>query len=107
MNNKMTAVEQRRKEIGLRKVLGASLGGLLMLLSSDFMKWVLAGNLIAWPAAWFFSEHWLNGFAYRIDFPGWILPLAALISVMTAMATVGTQTVRTAMTDPVASLKCE
>lgn len=99
--------EQRTKEIGVRKVLGASVPGIVLLLSREFTKWVLLANVIAWPLAYFFMKNWLQNFAYRIDLgPGSFL-LAAVMALGIASLTVSIQAVRAAQTRPTDALKYE
>ena len=103
------AAEKRTKEIGIRKVLGASTPNLVVILSKEFVLWVLAANLLAWPLAFLAMTQWLQGFAYRIELfsqIGWFV-LAAGMSVAIALITVGFQTVRAALADPVSSLRYE
>jgi putative ABC transport system permease protein len=103
------AAEQRTKEIGIRKVLGASTPGIVRLLSGEFTRLVLAANLLAWPVAYLAMNRWLGGFAYRIELTsqlGWFL-LAGVLSVVVAWLTVGFQSVKAAMADPVRSLRYE
>jgi len=99
--------EKKTKEIGIRKVLGASVGGLVLDLSREFAIWVLVANAVAWPAAYFAAGRWLQGFAYRVS-PG-IEPaaLAAAFSVTVALLAVGYKAVRAARANPVDSLKYE
>ncbi len=99
--------EQRTKEIGVRKVLGASVPEIMRLLSWEFVKGVAFANLIAWPAAYLAMSHWLGNFAYRTDILLWIFPAAAALALLTALMTVSLQTIRAAVTDPVASLRYE
>ena len=99
--------EQRTKEIGVRKVLGASVGGILMLLSKEFSKWVLAGNIVAWPLAYYASNIWLADFAYRTDIGVWPFLTAAVIALIVAVMTVGYRSIRAATTNPVDSLRYE
>jgi putative ABC transport system permease protein len=103
------AAEQRTKEIGIRKVLGASTPGIVRLLSGEFTRLVLAANLLAWPAAYLAMNRWLGGFAYRIDLAsqlGWFF-LAGGLSVVIAWLTVGFQAVKVARTDPIRCLRYE
>jgi putative ABC transport system permease protein len=101
------AAEQRIKEIGIRKVLGASVRGIVGMLTRDFLKLVMAAALIAFPLAWFTMHHWLQDFAYRISISWWIFLIAAAIASLIALVTVSFQAVRAAMTNPVQSLKSE
>jgi putative ABC transport system permease protein len=98
---------QRTKEIGIRKVLGASVGGIVTLLSREFVLLVLAGGLLAVPLAWTASERWLEGFAYRIHPGPGIYILAILTALVVALVSVGWQAVRAATADPVSSLRYE
>jgi putative ABC transport system permease protein len=101
------AAEQRTREIGIRKVLGASVGGIMSLLSRDFLVLVIVSTLIAFPFAWWAMHHWLQGFAYRIDI-GWeVFALAAVLSIGIALLTVSFQAVRAAIANPVKSLRSE
>ena len=100
-------ITQRTKEIGVRKVLGASEGSLLMLLSKDFLRLVLLSNLLAWPLAWWGMQLWLQGFTFRITLSPWFLLLPTLIVFVVAMITVGLQTLRAARANPVHSLRSE
>ncbi|HEY4327321.1 MAG TPA: ABC transporter permease [Mucilaginibacter sp.] len=99
--------EQRSKEIGIRKVLGATVSGITTLLSIDFIKLVFVAIIIASPIAWFAMNKWLEGFAYRITIEWWIFILAALISILIALLTVSFQSVKAALMTPVKSLKAE
>jgi putative ABC transport system permease protein len=99
--------EQRTKEIGIRKVLGASVSGIVLLLSKEFTKWVLIANVIAWPIAYFASRLWLQGFAYRTRLTLTAFVFSAIISISIAIFTVSYQAVRSAVTDPVDSLRYE
>ncbi len=100
-------VIQRTKEIGIRKVLGASVGSILFLLSSDFLKLVVIALLVATPLAWYLMYQWLKDFAYRVDIHWWIFVLSGGIAVLLALITVYVQTVKTALTSPVKSLRTE
>lgn len=100
-------VEERTKEIGIRKVLGASIIGIIKQLSKEFATLVLVANLIAWPLSYYLMSKWLQGFAYRTEIGVWIFLLAGGISLVVALATVGTHTVRAATANPVNSLRYE
>jgi len=101
------AAEQRIKEIGVRKVLGASTLGLTGLLSKDFLKLVLIANGIAFPLAGWVSRQWLNEFAYHIDVEWWVFAVSGIASVAIALATVSYQAIRAASVNPVKSLRAE
>ena len=101
------SVEKRIKEIGIRKVLGASTIGIVALLARDFLKLVLAANVLAWPAAYYFASRWLQNFAYRIPVGAWAFLLAAAIALVVALLTVGYQSIRAAVANPVQSLRYE
>ncbi|MBN1482273.1 FtsX-like permease family protein [candidate division KSB1 bacterium] len=101
------ATEQRTKEIGIRKILGATSGGILGLLSLEFIKLVIIANLIAWPAAWFFMSKWLQNFAYRINMSAWIFLMAGLVALLIALLSVSYQVIRAAAAHPVKSLRYE
>ena len=98
---------KRTKEIGIRKVLGATSSKIAILLSKEFIRWALIANIIAWPIAWYAMNRWLQGFAYRIDIT--ILPfiLSGLIALAIALFTVSFQTIKTATANPAKSLTYE
>jgi len=98
---------QRTKEIGVRKVIGASAGGIVLLLSKDFLQLVGWAFLIAAPLSWFFIDGWLQGFAYRIHFYWWIFAVAGLTAFLIAFATVSFQAIRAALANPIKSLRTE
>ncbi len=99
--------EQRTKEIGIRKVLGASVSNIVSLLSKDFLKLVLIANVIAWPLAWWAMRQWLQDFAYRVEL-GWeIFALAGVAALLIALLTVSYQAIKAAMANPVKSLRTE
>jgi putative ABC transport system permease protein len=99
--------EQRTKEIGIRKVLGASVVSITTLLSKDFLKLVLIAIVIASPIAYYFMDKWLDDFAYKINIEWWIFALAGALAVLIAFLTVGYQSVKAALMNPVKSLKSE
>jgi putative ABC transport system permease protein len=98
---------KRIKEIGIRKVLGASVAGLAGLLSKDFVKLVLLANLLAWPIAWYAMNKWLQNFAYRTDINWWVFALAGGLALFIALLTVSTQAIKAALANPVESLRYE
>jgi len=99
--------ESRTKEIGVRKVLGSTAKEIVLLLSTDFAKWVLLGNLIAWPVAWFGMNMWLQTFAYKTQISFWIFLLAGFIALLVAFITISFRTIKAAIANPVESLKYE
>jgi putative ABC transport system permease protein len=101
------SAEQRIKEMGIRKVLGANLSQIMVLFSKDFLKLVIIAFLIAAPLGWYFMEHWLQDFAYRIDISWWIFALAGMVSIIIAMLTVSYQAMKSARANPVISLRTD
>ncbi len=101
------ATTQRTKEIGVRKVLGASVSNIVMLLSKDFIMLVLIAFAIASPVAWYVMHGWLNDFAYRINISAWIFITAGLLAVFIALATISFQAIKAAIANPVKSLRTE
>ncbi|WP_419800875.1 ABC transporter permease [Mucilaginibacter sp.] len=99
--------EQRTKEIGIRKVLGASVASVTTLLSKDFIKLVLIACVIAFPLSYWAMQKWLQDFAYRITISWWVFVLAAIISLVIALATVSFQAIKAALANPVESLRSE
>lgn len=99
--------ERRKKEVGIRKVLGASTQSVTMLLSRDFIKLVIISLVIASPIAWYFMNEWLQDFAYRVSISWWIFLLAAVITLSIAFVTVSFQAIRAAIANPVKSLRTE
>lgn len=98
---------QRVKEIGIRKVLGASIPSILALLSREIVILIVIANLIAWPVAWYFMSEWLNGFAYHVDMSFIVYALSALAAVAIALVTVSSQTIRAARSNPASTLRYE
>ncbi|RZM02331.1 MAG: FtsX-like permease family protein, partial [Pedobacter sp.] len=101
------AAEKRRKEIGIRKVLGASVGNIANKLTGNFLVLVLLSTVFAFPAAWYVMHTWLQNYPYRINLSGWIFVLAAITVSLIAIATVSFQAIRAATANPVKSLRTE
>ena len=101
------AAEQRTKEIGIRKVLGASVTQVTKMLSKEFLKLVLIASLIAFPAAWWAMNKWLQSFAFRITISWWVFVVAAGTALLIALVTVSSQAIKAAMANPVKSLRSE
>jgi putative ABC transport system permease protein len=99
--------EQRTREIGVRKVFGSSVSGVIFLISGKFSRWVLLANILAWPLAWWISHQWLQGFAYRINVS--ILPfiIAGAIAFIISLMVISYQTVKAARSNPVEALRYE
>ncbi len=101
------AAQQRTKEIGIRKVLGASITGIVGLLSKDFIRLILIALVTAIPITWYVMNRWLENFAYRIDIPWWVFILAGTIAIGIALITVSFQTIKAAVANPVKALRSE
>ncbi|HTF28272.1 MAG TPA: FtsX-like permease family protein, partial [Flavitalea sp.] len=101
------AITQRMKEIGVRKVLGASVSSIVQLLSKDFLKLVGVAALIAFPVAWYAMYNWLEDFAYRVTIAWWIFLLAGIIAALIAVVTISLQAIKAALANPVKSLRSE
>jgi len=101
------AAQQRVKEIGIRKVLGASVTTVVGLLTKDFLKLVFISFIVASPIAWFAVNKWLQDFAYRVDIQWWIFPLAGVIAIIIAIVTISYQAIKAAIANPVKSLRTE
>ncbi len=101
------AITQRIKEIGIRKVLGASVSSIVRLLSTDFLKLVVISAIFAFPVAWYAMYSWLQDFAYRISIPWWIFLASLIIAALIALFTIGFQAIKAAVANPVKSLRTE
>ena len=101
------AAAQRIKEVGIRKVLGASVTNITAMLSKDFVKLVLIASAIAFPVAWWFMNEWLQGFAFRIGISWWVFAVAAFTALLITVVTVSTQALKAALSNPVKSLRTE
>lgn len=99
--------EQRKKEIGIRKVLGASVQSIIQYVSKEFVILVIISNIIAWPVSYYFMNRWLQEFAYQIDLNVWMFLVSGLITLLIALTTVGYQAIKAALANPVKSLKYE
>jgi ABC-type antimicrobial peptide transport system permease subunit len=99
--------ENRIKEIGVRKVLGASVTGITTLLSKDFVTLVIISLILASPIAWFFMSKWLGAFSYRIHIHWWVFALAGFLSIIISLMTVSFQAIKAALANPVKSLKAD
>jgi len=98
---------QRNKEMGIRKVLGASAAGIVVLLSKEFTKWVLLANIIAWPVAYYAMNRWLQNFAYRINIGPLIFLQSAVLAFIVALLTVSYQAMKVSLANPVDTLRYE
>jgi putative ABC transport system permease protein len=101
------SAQQRTKEIGIRKILGASALNIASMLSIDFLKLILIAIVIASPVAYYFTHRWLDDFAYRIPISAWIFVIAGMSAVLIALLTVSLQAIRAATANPVKSLRTE
>ena len=101
------AAEQKTKEIGIRKVLGATVSNIVGMLSKDFLRLVLIASVIAFPIAWWFMNKWLEDFAYRIQIKWWVFVLAAFVAISIAIVTVSFQAIKAALANPVKNLRTE
>lgn len=99
--------EQRMKEIGVRKVLGATVTDITAMLSKDFVKLVLVAIIFAFPLAWWGMHKWLQDFAYRIDIGWWVFAVAGFVTLLIALLTVSSQAIKAAVANPVKSLRTE
>jgi putative ABC transport system permease protein len=100
-------IEQRTKEIGIRKVMGASVWNIVTILNTEFTKWIILANLVAWPAAYFIVNRWLQNFAYRTRLEGWPFVLSVAITLLLSLLTISYHSIRAAVANPVESLRYE
>ena len=101
------AAEQRIREIGIRKVLGASVSNIAGMLSTDFLKLVIISAAIAFPLAWWTMDKWLQSFAYRVNISWWVFLIAGILALFIALITVSFQSIKAAVANPVKSLRTE
>ncbi len=99
--------EQRTKEIGIRKVLGASVAEIVALLSKEFVKWVLVANVVAWPLAYYVMSNWLKNFAYRMNMSIEIFAASGILALVIALLTVSSHAIKAAAANPIESLRYE
>ena len=99
--------ERRTKEIGVRKVLGASVSGIATLLSTEFIKLVCISCIVAFPVAWWAMHNWLQSYQYRIEISWWIFLIAGTVAILIALLTVSFQAIKAAIANPVKSLRAE
>jgi putative ABC transport system permease protein len=99
--------ERYTKEIGIRKVLGSSEFSIFILLTKEFIKWVVVANLIALPVAYYLAEGWLQSFVYRVDIEPWVFILSCSLALIITLLTVAYHTIKAATVNPVKSLRCE
>ncbi|MFC2088082.1 ABC transporter permease [Calditrichota bacterium] len=97
----------RTKEIGIRKVLGASVTGVVTILTKDITKWIIIANLFAWPTAWYAMNRWLENYTYHVNIDWWVFLITGFVSLAIALLTVSFQTIRAALANPIESLRYE
>jgi ABC-type antimicrobial peptide transport system permease subunit len=107
MNLTTARAGNRAKEIGIRKVLGSSVHGIIVLLSKQFLKWVAVANIIALPIAWYMSYAWLQNYPYRTGTGVWVFILTACMTLVIALVTVSYQAIKAARANPIESLRYE
>lgn len=103
----LLVTEQRTKEIGIRKVLGAGVPSIILLLSKDFIKLILIALLLALPLAWFLMQQWLNNYPYRIEISIWVFVVVAIVALLITFLTISFQSIKAALMNPVKSLRSE
>ena len=99
--------EERTKEIGIRKTLGASVSNIFRVLTKDYILWISISTVVAWPFSYYLMNRWLEDFAYRININIWIFILSSLVTVIISLLTVSYQSIKAATANPVESLKYE
>jgi putative ABC transport system permease protein len=99
--------QQKTKEIGIRKTLGASIYSILVLLLKDFLKWIVLANIIAWPVSYYFMNKWLQDYVYRISISWWIFIISFLMALLIALLTVSFQAIKAAIANPIEALRYE
>jgi len=107
MNIMLVTVTERTKEIGVRKVLGSSVSGIVKLLSKDFIRLILVSLFIAGPIAWWMMRNWLQNFAYKVEINWWVFAIAGFTAIGIALLTVSFQAIKAAIANPVKSLRTE
>jgi putative ABC transport system permease protein len=103
----MFVTEQRKKEIGIRKVLGASVAEVTLTISKQFVLWVFVANLLAWPFTYILLKQWLRNYAYHIQPAWWVFASAGIITLLIALATISIESIRAALANPIKSLRTE
>jgi putative ABC transport system permease protein len=101
------SVTQRAREIGIRKVVGASVGNIVLLFSKQYFKLILIANFIAWPLAWYFMSNWLQDYPYRVDISWWMFAVSLSLGIIIAFCTIAFKTIKAAMVNPVESIRTE
>jgi len=101
------AITRRTKEIGIRKVLGASVPGIMRMLSQDFLKLILIAAVITFPIAWWAMQKWLSDFAYRVNIGWWVFVVAAMAAILIALIAISFHSIKAAIANPVKSLRTE
>jgi putative ABC transport system permease protein len=99
--------EQKTKEIGIRKVLGASISGIVAMTTREFLKWILLANVFAWPIAFFVMSRWLQEFAYKVSIGPLVFILSAVLTLIVAMLTVSYHSLKASLANPIDSLRYE
>jgi putative ABC transport system permease protein len=100
-------LEHKSKEIGIRRVLGSSVGGIVNLFTKTFLKWVIVANVVAWPVSYWIMNQWLKNYAFRTEVSWWVFVVGGLCAVVVAFLTIGIQALRAAMANPAELLRYE